>query len=95
MRTSQRPASPRPPTYSASAWMRAAGDSPRGYPDFGCSYETFTNNEFLELETLGTLANLKPGAAVEHMEHWTLHKNVKIAAWTDAELDRVLLPLVK
>jgi hypothetical protein len=29
------------------------------------------------------------------VERWTLHKNVKIGALTDAELDRVLLPLVK
>ena len=30
----------------------------------------------------------------EHTERWTLHKNVHIREWNDAELDRVLLPLV-
>ena len=35
------------------------------------------------------------GETVEHVERWTLHKDVKIGSWTDAELDRVVLPLVK
>ncbi len=67
---------------------------PRKQPDFGCSFETFTNEQFLELETLGQLANVRPGASVEHTEHWSLHRNVKISSWTDAEIDRVLLPLL-
>jgi hypothetical protein len=71
-----------------------AQDSPKNYPDFGCSFETFTNADFLELETLGPLQHLKPGASLEHVEHWTLHKNVKLREFTDAELDRVVLPLV-
>lgn len=64
------------------------------YPDFGCSFETFTNNDFLEIETLGPLAKVQPGQAVLHTEHWSLHKNVHVAAWTDAEIDRIVLPLV-
>ncbi len=46
------------------------------------------------METLGALKILQPGAALEHTEHWTLHKNIKISSFTDADLDRVLLPLV-
>ena len=71
-----------------------AADSPQGYPDFGCSFETFTNADFLELETLGPLMHLKRGASLEHVEHWTLHKNVRLKNWTDAELDSQVLPLV-
>jgi len=73
---------------------RAAADSPRAFPDFGCSYETFTNADFLELETLGPLTKLAPKAAVSHVETWDLHKDVHIRNWTDAELDQVVLPLV-
>jgi hypothetical protein len=62
------------------------------YPDLGSSYETFTNAEFLELETVGPLVNLATGGSTEHVERWSLHRNVKVAGWTDAELDRVLLP---
>ncbi|MBI3694041.1 MAG: hypothetical protein HY238_04265, partial [Acidobacteria bacterium] len=68
-------------------------DPARTYTDFGCSFETFTNADFLELETLGPLAKIEPGATVEHVERWTLHKNIKLANWTDAELDRVVAPL--
>jgi len=71
-----------------------AADSPKGYPDFGCSFETFTSADFLELETLGPMQHVKPGAAVEHIEHWTLSKNVHLKDLTDAEIDRQVLPLV-
>lgn len=42
------------------------------YPDFGCNVETFTNEEMLELETLGPLLRLKPGATATHVEQWGL-----------------------
>jgi hypothetical protein len=69
-------------------------DPHKTYTDFGCSFETFTNDEFLEMETLGPIAKVAPGESVTHVEHWSLHKGVRIAAPTDAELDRVLGPLV-
>jgi hypothetical protein len=78
---------------------RAEGD-PTGYPDYGCSFETFTNADILELETLGPLTNLAPGESVSHTERWSAHRNVQLTTWDDltkwddAELDRVLLPLV-
>ena len=69
---------------------RAAAQDARRHPDFGCSYETFTNEQFLEMETLGELSDVRPGASLGHTEHWSLQKNVKIPAWTDADIDRVL-----
>ena len=74
---------------------RYTADPSKRYPDGGCSFETFTNPDFLELETVGPLRTVKQGETAEHVEHWTLHKNVRITALTDAELDRVLLPLLK
>lgn len=71
-----------------------AEGTPTRYPDFGCSFETFTNAEILELETLGPLTRLRPGETVTHTEHWNLHRGVAVSEWTDAELDRVLLPLL-
>jgi hypothetical protein len=71
----------------------AAGD-PSGYPDFGCSYETFTNADILELETLGPLATLQPGESLTHTERWSAHRGVRVEKWTDEELDRAVLPLV-
>jgi hypothetical protein len=64
------------------------------YPDFGASYETFANGTTLELETLGPLTKLDPGESLEHTERWSLHRGLTIGQWNDAELDRVLLPLL-
>ena len=74
---------------------RASSDPTKTYPDFGCSFETFTNNDFLEMETLGPLTKVLPGHTVEHVEHWGLYRNVTLNDWTDNELDRVLLPLIQ
>ena len=74
---------------------RAQADATKIYPDFGCSFETFTNNDFLEVETLGPLTKVEPGHTVEQVEHWALYRNVKLSEFTDQELDRVLLPLVQ
>lgn len=74
---------------------RTTSDRTKTYPDFGCSFETFTNNDFLEIETLGPMTQLAPGQTVEHVEHWGLYRKVMLSEWNDEELDRVLLPLVK
>jgi hypothetical protein len=74
---------------------RTKADVNKTYPDFGCSFETFTNNDFLEVETLGPMTKLSPGKTVEHVEHWALFRNVKVADLTDEQLDRALLPLLQ
>ena len=63
------------------------------YPDFGCNTETYTNGDMLEVETLGPLTKLAPGGAVEHTEHWFLHK----LALDESEesIEKELLPLVQ
>jgi hypothetical protein len=63
------------------------------YPDFGCCVEIFTNAEMLELETLGPLARLAPGASVEHVEDWYLYAGVP-APGNDADIEARVLPLV-
>jgi hypothetical protein len=74
---------------------RITADPSKQYPDFGCSFEAFTNNEFLEVETLGPLSKVDPGRTVELVEHWGLFKDVHIGAITDDEIDRTVLPLVE
>ena len=63
------------------------------YPDGGCNFELFTNPEFLEVETLGPLVELKPGGTVEHVERWWLFGEVpegKGEAWVrEAVVPRV------
>jgi len=64
------------------------------YPDHGSVFETFTNRLMLEVETLGPLVNLAPGAAVEHVEHWSLHSDIAMPA-TDQDIDTHILPIVQ
>ncbi|HEY0943798.1 MAG TPA: hypothetical protein VGD81_00970 [Opitutaceae bacterium] len=47
------------------------------YPDFGCAFETFTNGEMIELETLSPLVKLEPGKSVTHVEHWGVLDGLK------------------
>ncbi len=93
-------------TFNADTWAayllngeaflkRTQADPSKSYPDFGCSFETFTNNEFLEIETLGPMTKVPPGKTVEHVEHWSLHRNVKLNEFTDAAIDQALLPLLQ
>ena len=43
------------------------------HPDMGCNSEVYVWNRFLEVETLGPLTTLEPGAAIVHVETWELH----------------------
>jgi hypothetical protein len=81
---------------NAEAFIKSAqASSGEPYPDFGCSFETFTNNEFLELETLGPLTRLPPGKTAEQVEQWSLHRGVVLKALTDEAIDAVILPLLR
>jgi hypothetical protein len=40
------------------------------HPDYGCNVEVYTNNRFIELETLGPLVIVEPGDSIEHLETW-------------------------
>ncbi|UCC65065.1 MAG: hypothetical protein JSV36_08535 [Anaerolineae bacterium] len=64
------------------------------YPDFGCSVETFTDADMLEVETLGPLVRLAPGAVVEHVERWLLFDGVPVPQG-DADVDAHILPKVQ
>lgn len=48
------------------------------YPDFGVSFEAYVNDHFMELETLGELTLLQPGATAVHEETWNLFQNVQL-----------------
>lgn len=44
------------------------------YPDMGCNFETFTNEQFIEIESLGKMVDLKPFGGMEcHKENWGLY----------------------
>jgi len=62
------------------------------YPDFGCNFEVFTNADFLELETLAPVAELRPGECARHAETWALFANVA-AGDDDKWIRREVAPL--
>lgn len=70
-------------------------DVQRQYPEYSCSFQTFTNADFLELETFGPLTKLQPEESTDLLEHWTLHRDVLIPSFTDDAVDKVLLPLLE
>lgn len=58
--------------------------SGKAYPDDGVNFETFTNPDMLEIETLAPLVTLAPGATAEHVENW------EILPISDATPERVM-----
>jgi hypothetical protein len=66
----------------------------KAYPDFGCSIELFTNSDFLEMETLSPLIDVAPGKTAEQVEHWSLHRGMRVTELTDEALDKTILPLL-
>ncbi|MHB1276389.1 MAG: hypothetical protein ACYC0D_10915 [Candidatus Humimicrobiaceae bacterium] len=63
------------------------------YPDFGCNTEIYTDQDILELETLGPLVILEPGAEIEYTEDLFYYK--KKIDNTDQSIDDNLIPLIK
>ena len=63
------------------------------YPDMGCNAECFTNQRMLEMESLGPLAPLEPGATVAHQEDWHLFRHVSVGQ-TDEEIADALQPVL-
>ncbi len=63
------------------------------YPDFGCGIECYTAEVFLELETLGPLTTLEPGASATHTEEWYLFDGT--SSENEEAVARTVLPLVE
>jgi hypothetical protein len=63
------------------------------YPDLGTRYQTFSNEDMLEMETVGELVTLQPGGSAELTETWELFGGLSEVR-TEADADRVVLPLL-
>lgn len=64
------------------------------YPDYNCNNEAYTNNLFLEMESVGPLTELQPDATLSHTEHWWLYKNVDLGEG-EAGIKKAMDPIVK
>lgn len=51
---------------------RTRYDPDATYPDLDTSSQCYVNGSFLELETLGPLTMLAPGASITHVETWSI-----------------------
>ncbi|CUH95535.1 hypothetical protein P22_1606 [Propionispora sp. 2/2-37] len=65
------------------------------YPDFGVSYETYTNDAMLEMETLSPLTLLQPEAMLEHKEIWSLFESVELEDHGESGLDALVRRYIK
>lgn len=63
------------------------------YPDGGCNFETFTNSEMLEVESLSPLKTVPPGGETTHIEEWTLAPlSQSISTVSDEAIRKALAP---
>lgn len=53
------------------------------YPDGGCSFETYTNSDMIEVESLGELKSVAVGETCEHTECWSLMKTARAVDFRD------------
>jgi hypothetical protein len=53
------------------------------YPDHGCNTESYFNDQFIELESLGALKVVAPGETVVHTELWEIHESLNVPFMTD------------
>ncbi|KAJ49466.1 hypothetical protein BD780_000299 [Clostridium tetanomorphum] len=60
------------------------------YPDFGVSYETYTNEFMTEMETLSPITNLQPNETLTHVERWELVKDVSFPGFNEEKLDEIV-----
>ncbi len=63
---------------------RAPFDARAEYCDLGSSSECYCNHRFIELETLGPIGTLEPGADASHTESWELYGDVDCPQDEDA-----------
>ncbi len=64
------------------------------YPDFGCNFETYTDKDMVEIESLGPLVHLAPGQAAQSDEHWDL-TTVAGTVSSEADIERLIVPKVQ
>jgi len=64
------------------------------YPDGGVNFETFTNEDMLEVESLGPIVLLEPGKSIEHVERWELIGDVEDFK-NEADIDKNISPKVR
>ena len=65
----------------------------KNYVDYGCSFETYNCNKFIEIETLSPIETVAPGGEIRHSELWSLQKYANPDLSSDAAIDSTLSKL--
>ncbi|MFN2475181.1 MAG: hypothetical protein ABR526_02425 [Chthoniobacterales bacterium] len=73
---------------------RFSYDAHAAYPDFGANIESYAAGDYMEVETLGGLVDLAPGAPVDHTETWQLFGEIGLGE-TDDEIEPAIKALVE
>jgi len=60
------------------------------YPDFGVSYETYTTDFMLEMESLSPLTVVEPNGKAEHLEKWELFDGVAMPSDDEESIHNAL-----
>lgn len=60
------------------------------HADHGCTFETYTCADFLEMETLGAYKVVQPGETVEHTERWSFYQNVAHPGTDEGEIEKLM-----
>jgi hypothetical protein len=61
------------------------------YPDMGVNFEVYTDNTMLEVESLGPFESIPPRGQIDHLEHWTLFKDVPQPE-TEGDVQKYIIP---
>ncbi len=63
-------------------------------PDLNSNLETWTNDEILELETLGANQEVQPGGCITHIEDWYLFASIPTPI-NDKDVEEHILPCIR
>jgi hypothetical protein len=87
--------------FSPAGWMgyawnglffRKSFDAVYGpaYPDGGCNMEVFSHDQYGELEALGPIVKLEPGAVLNFQETWEVSRLEEVLGGLDEEIQEAL-----
>lgn len=66
------------------------------YPDSNCNFEAYTNNKFIEMESLSPLETLEQNQTLVHTEYWNIKKiEERFGLETESEIDEFVKRYVK
>ena len=65
------------------------------YPDDGMSFETYTNNHFMEMESIGEYKTVETNESISHHESWELAADVKFPGEDESLIENILKKYTK